>query len=389
MLRNIVVGIDIGTHQIQTVVAEWIKNGDKMRIIGTGVSSSDGIRRGNIENVDDAARALKESAMRAERAAGMKISSASFAFGGASLSSVLSRGQVVVSGEASEITNSDIDRAIEASHAVLLPLANKTILHRIPVVFRIDNSILTHAPKGLVGSRLEVDTLFVTGFMPHAENLLASASRAGIAVTSITASPIAASRASLSKRQKEVGVMILDIGGGSVSLAVYEEGLPISVETLPIGASSITNDLAIGFKIGIDDAEALKQSYDTYQGQEKKKVEEIISARASDIFELVYKHLRKIGRDRLLPAGAVITGGGANLAGIQDIARRELELPVEKGKFSGVETARGDVLDTSWSVAVGLCLASRDNREGISSVFKFVLPGPGSKISKWLRAFLP
>ena len=389
MPRNIAVGIDMGTHQIQTVVAEWVKGGDKMRIIGTGVSLSDGIRRGNIEDVGDAARALKESVMRAERAAGMKIGSASFSFGGASLSSVLSRGQIVVSGEASEITHSDIDRAIEASHAILLPLANKTILHRIPVIFRVDNNILTHVPKGLVGSRLEVDTLFVTGFMPHAENVVASASRAGIAVTNITAAPIAASRAILSKRQKEVGVMLVDIGGGSVSLAIYEEGLPISVETLSIGASSITNDLAIGFKIGIDDAEALKQSYDTYQGQEKKKVEEVISARVSDIFGLVYKHLKKIGRDRLLPAGAVITGGGANLTGIQDIARRELELPVEKGKFSLIEAARGDLLDSSWSVAVGLCLASRDNREGASSVFKFVLPGAGSKISKWFRAFLP
>ncbi|MEK7090305.1 MAG: hypothetical protein AAB930_01840, partial [Patescibacteria group bacterium] len=222
MPRNITVGIDIGTYQTRTVVAEWAKGNEKMRIVGTGVSSSDGLRRGNIEHVEDAARALGESVKRAERVAGIKISSAAFAFGGASLSSVLSRGQVVVSGEASEIASHDIDRAIEASHAVLLPLANKTILHQIPVTFRVDNAILTHAPKGLVGSRLEVDTLFVTGLVPHAENVVAVANLAGIEVLSITAAPIAAAQAVLSKRQKEVGVLLLDIGGGSVGRVVYE-----------------------------------------------------------------------------------------------------------------------------------------------------------------------
>lgn len=389
MPRNVTVGIDIGTHQVQVVVAEWARGSDKMRVLGTGSAASDGVRRGNIESVEDAAQALKEAVKRAEMVAGTKIGSASFSFGGASLSSVLSRGQIVVSGEATEIAKADIDRAIEASHAVLLPLANKIILHSIPVIFRIDNSILTHAPKGLVGSRLEVDTIYVTGFHPHAENIVAAAAKTGVAVDNLVAAPIAASSAVLTKRQKEVGVMLLDIGGGSTTLVVYEEGRPISVETFPVGSSAITNDLAIGFKIGIDDAEALKQSYDNYQGQEKKKLEEIIAARTVDIFEFVYKHLKKIGRDRLLPAGVVLTGGGANLAGIQDVARQELELPVEKGRFSGLETARGDLLDSSWSVAIGLCIMSKTAHDSFSGVFKIPLPGVGSKLGRWFRAFLP
>lgn len=390
MPRNVTVGIDIGTHQTQVVVAEWARGSEKMRILGTGAAPSDGVRRGNIENVEDAARALKEAVRRAEMVAGTKIGSASFSFGGASLSSVLSRGQIVVSGEAAEIVRADIDRAIEASHAVLLPLANKIILHRIPVIFRVDNSILTHTPSGLAGSRLEVDTVFVTGFHPHAENIVAAAAKAGVAVDNLTASPIAASSAVLTKRQKEVGVMLLDIGGGATTLAVYEEGQPISVETFPIGSSAITNDLAIGFKIGIDDAESLKQSYDSYQGQERKKVEEMIIAKVTDIFELVYKHLKKIGRDRLLPAGVILTGGGSNLAGIQDIARRELELPVEKGRFSGLETVRGDLLDSSWATAIGLCVMSRAiHHGGFSEVFKFPLPRSGSRLFRWFRAFLP
>lgn len=393
MPRNVTVGIDIGTHQIQVVVAEWARGSEKMRVLGTGVALSDGVRRGNIERVEDAARALKEAVKRAEMGVGFKIGAASFSFGGASLSSVLSRGQIVVSGETAEITRADIDRAIEVSHAVLLPIANKIILHRIPVIFRVDNGILTQTPAGLAGSRLEVDTLFVTGFHPHAENIVAAAAKAGVAVDNLTATPIAAAHAVLSKRQKEVGVMLLDIGAGSTSLAIYEEGRPISVETFPVGSASITHDLAIGFKIGIDDAEALKQSYDNYQGQEKKKVEEVIAARITGIFELVYKHLKKIGRDRLLPAGVVLTGGGANLAGIQDIARRELELPVEKGRFTGIETARGDLLDSSWTAAIGLCAMSINAQDGFSGVFPIRLlirlPGVGPKLGRWFRAFLP
>ncbi len=218
-------------------------------------------------------------------------------------------------------------------------------------------------------------------------SLIRAAEMAGLVVEDVVASPLAASRAVMPARHKEVGSLLIDVGASTSTLSVFEEGLPISLEVLAFGSSSIPNDLAIGFKTTIEEAEQIKKSFSPPQGSSKKHLADIVSARLSDIFELTNKHLKKINREKLLPAGAVLTGGGARLADLSDFAKDYLELPVQLG-FSD-EARMPDGLDPNpWSVAAGLCLLAYDSDEGRNESFKPVIQTI-NPVLRWFKSLLP
>lgn len=389
MARDIITGIDIGVHSIQTMVAKFDKNADRLRVLGVGLAQSDGVRKGDIVDSDACARQVKKSLYYAMKSSGVRVSNAFFSYGGSSLESFNARGSIVLPHAHGEISHRDIDRVLEASYTSVVPLHNKFVMHRIPMLYRVDKDIVTRNPEGLICSRLEVETLFITALAPHIEQIARCAEIAGISVDNVIAAPLAIARAVLSKRQKEVGVLSLDIGAGSIHAAVFEDGAPFSVSRFPVGSESITHDIAIGMRVGLEQAEEYKQSYKkNHKGSSKRELEEIISARVTDMFEAVDRYLKKIGRDRLLPAGVILSGGGAKLSEIAKIARDTLRLPVDiaqNNHLAGFEEG----FDPMWAVSSGLCLLGFDEGSSKNKVFSNNSNTVGTFIWKWLRSLLP
>lgn len=387
MTRNIAIGIDIGTSTTETVVMERFNNGESPRILGAGISRSQGLRRGLVISEADVRESVKVSVREAERTSGLSVKHAYLSAGGACLSSARSKGTVVVSRADGEITQYDVKRAIASSEANLSQrLVNKHILHSFPLSYNIDNDISTHEPIGIKGAKLEAEVLFVTCFNQQLSSLVKSVESAGIAVDDVVAAPIAAARALLTKNQKEAGVVLVNIGGGTVSTAVFEEGLPISVESFPIGSNHITHDIALGLQTSIEEAENLKLNYPS-DGALRRKLADIIEPRLIDIFEAVEGSLKKIGRNRLLPAGVILGGGGSNIRDIAELARAALKLPA-KMECPRLEGINGRMADPVWSVAVGLCLTALDENQefdfGVGAIRQ-----TKNFFLHWLRSFLP
>lgn len=389
-MRDVIaVGIDIGGSAIKAMVAKRDSNTSRLLMLGGGEVQSEGVRKGDVVDHEAAVKQLKQVIERSEKTSGIRISSAVFSYGGSTLDSFTAHGSIVLPySSGGEITERDISRVLEASFTSVLPLLNKTVLHRVPLFFRVDRDVVTRNPLGLSGSRLEVETLFVTALSPSIEQIARSAERAGIAVEDVVASPLAVARTVLTRRQKEVGVMALDIGAGTIGIALFEEGIPRSVAIFPLGAQAVTHDIAIGLRIGLDEAESYKRGYKTYRGVQKKQLEEIVAARMSDIFELVKRHLKKIGRDGLLPAGVVLAGGGAKLTDAVFLGKESLRLPVtiaEKTEETGIQ----EKFDASFACVTGLCLLAFDRRDEHSSFFSGLDAKHSSFLWRWIKMFLP
>jgi len=389
MVRNITVGIDIGSSAVQSVISAWDRKRTGLSILGLGSAEAKGIRKGRIIDMEAASNSLKASLRKAERQANVRrVKSAFLAVGGISLEAHHSRGVIAVSRASGEISEYDARRALEVAQSNIEPLANREILHGIPMVFTIDGSLKTVSPVGMAGTKLECQALFISAIQKDIRNLVKCAEMAGLAVEDLVAAPLAASRAILPKRHKEVGTLLMDVGSETVSLAVFEEGIPISLEVLSIGSANITHDLAIGFRTSLEEAEVLKRSFDAGTAAAKKQLADIISARLSDIFELTNKHLKKIERQRLLPAGVVVTGGGARLEQFVDFARDYLELPVQIGSLQDTRPPT-DIAQEPWSVAVGLCLLSYDSVKGKLGPGLELTHRAGNIILRWLKSLLP
>lgn len=399
MARNITTGIDIGTHQIKVVVTQYGNGNNRQgdgqlpKIIGAGFSQSKGLRHGYIINHADTIRAIKIAVAQAEKSAGIKIKRAFISIGGVGLEEVHSRGGVIVSRADSEITDLDIDKAFKDSEKKIgQKILNRKILHEIPLRYKIDGAVVLGKPQGMKGSRLETEMLFVTCLEQHLNDLIAAVEEAGVAVEDVMASPIAGSFVTLSRAQKVAGSVLANIGAETVSIVIFENNIPISLKVFSIGSTDITNDIALGLKIPLEDAERVKTGALTGVEFPKKKLEEIITARLSDIFELIESHLKKIGKNGLLPAGIIITGGGSGIATIEDLARALLKLPskIAGGGFGNSTKAddmRGQVKDSSWAVAYGLCIWGAGAEEDPVGA-KFVKK-TGSNIVQWIKQFLP
>ncbi len=392
MARTTAVGIDIGTYQVKVVVAEVSKNPDRNlpRILGTGYAESKGLRHGYIINQNEAVRAVSQAVRQAEKMSGVEIRHAFLSIGGVGLTGTIAGGSLIISRADNEIVEEDVLKVLEACENELPQSfsANRKVIHAIPLIYKIDGKSVLGRPQGMKGMRLESKTLFVTCLEQHLSDLIQVVGEAGVEVEDVMASPLAASLVTLTKTQKIAGCVLANIGAETVSIVVFENNIPVSLEVFPIGSTDITNDIALGLKIPLEDAEKLKMKRDGDVAVSKKKLEEIIVARLSDIFELIDAHLKKIGRSELLPAGIILTGGGSGLTSISDIAKMSLKLPSRLADVSFESNTKGFVKDSTWAVAYGLCILGLSQSEEPSVGLKMARKTK-NKIIEWLKQFLP
>ncbi len=393
MLRNITVGIDIGTYQIRVVVSELVKENGKNtpKIIGTGLAESKGLRHGYIINSEDVTESIRAAVRIAEKTSGVKISKAFIAVGGIGLSGIVGSSSTVIGRADSQITELDIEKLTETCEKNLSPtlIQNNRILHSIPISYKIDGkTVLTKTPVDMKGTKLEVKMLFITCLEPHLNDLLEAVEEAGIEVIDVIASPIAASFVTLTKQQKMAGCVLANIGAETISIVVFENNIPVSLEVFPIGSTDITNDIALGLKIPLEEAENIKIGSLGLNSIPKKKLEEIISARLSDMFELIENHLKKIGRNGLLPAGIFITGGGSGIGTIEDFAKVALKLPSRIATMT-LSDQKNHIKDSTWAVAYGLCTLGFSKEEKVNLGLKHRMSKSGEKIFGWFKQFLP
>ena len=374
--KDLIVGVDVGSSYVRTVIAQIIPQEENPRVIGVGSAPSFGVRRGIIVDLEEITKSISESISLAERNAGVEVKFAIVGIGGNHISSQCSKGVVAVGRADGQVVLDDITRVINAAQAISIP-PNKEIIHIIPRNYSLDDQKNIRDPLGMNGVRLEVDALIIEGLIPHIKNLNKCVDEAGIIAESFVLSPLAAAKAVLSKRQKELGVVLVDIGGGSTSVAIFEENDLLRVAVIPVGGGHITNDIAIGLRTSIDVAERVKLEFGNAMPQEIGKKEnidlsqldsseegivsrhhvaEIIEARLEEIFMLINKELKLAEREQLLPAGAVITGGTAKLPGCVDLARDILALPVQTGFPMPLGGLVDKVDDPAFSTAVGLVL---------------------------------
>ncbi len=404
-MSTIVTGIDIGTQAIKIVVCEYNAKSGSLVVRGSTKRRSRGLRRGHIVDGEELVAALSEAVADAAKDARAPIKHALISIGGASLVTYIGLGAVAVSRADAEVTNLDIERALAESEKRIAEQPNIKVIHSIPLEYKLDGKKIIGKPFGMRGGKLEIKTLVVTSGTGHFKELLKAIDGASVRIDDCIASPIAESVVALSPLQKNAGVVVVNIGAETVSTAVFEENNIRSLAVFPLGGSDITNDIALGFKIPLPEAEAVKLGQ--FQGAVKypqKKVDEIVEARLSDIFELVDGHLSKIGRSGLLPAGIVITGGSALLPGIEKIAKSALRLPASIGhtnivrntfeketteKASNGSRTRNDILRSpEWTIAYGLCVLGVDTDLEESLGLKLVQNTKG-KLLKFFQQFLP
>lgn len=356
MARNITVGIDVGTRSTRVVVAEYSKGKSSPVILGVGVSQSKGLRHGYITNEQDAIKSIKCAISAAEKSSGVKIKSAYISLGGISLESSVTTSSRIITRADGEVTDLDIQQTISNAKENLNNLANKRIIYTIPLIFKIDGKEVLGRPQGMHGSKLDIKILFITCLEQHVEDLIHAVEEAGVEVEDIVAAPVAASLVALTKKQRAVGCLLANIGAETVSVSVFEDDILISLQVFPIGSTDITNDIALGLKIPLEEAEKIKIENNSSATFSKRKLEEIIDARLSDIFELIEAHLTKIKRSGLLPAGIILTGGGAGIGTIEEFAKATLRIPSKIASPETFKNHTGQIKDSSWFVAYGLCI---------------------------------
>ncbi len=389
MHERLITGIDVGTYQIKVVVVRVPKKGEQKmlpQIVGTGLAESRGLRHGYIINETDVVKSIRSAISQAEKATGEPIHRAFLSIGGIGLDEIHSRGEVIPSRADSAITQIDIEKGmLDSEERIQDKIPNRKILHAIPLSFSVDGEKVFGRPHGMKGTKLEVESLFVSCFEQHLNDLVQAVESTGIIVDDVMASPLAGSLIMLTKAQKRAGCVLANIGAETVSIVVFENSIPISLKVFPIGSTDITNDIALGLKIPLEEAEKIKRGSPSGTQYSKRRLDEIISARLSDIFELIDAHLKKIKRDGLLPAGIIITGGGSGITTIQDLARAALRLP---SRIASLDPSQnGKVRDASWAVAYGLCIwgvSGGEEESGVKTATR-----AGNALINWFRQFLP
>ncbi len=388
MADLIFTGIDVGTYHVKVAVARMPKNGSggKPEIIGTGLAESRGIKSGYIINELEVARSIKSAVVQAEKSAGVVIKRAHVAIGSIGLEETYSRGEIIPARADSEITNTDLEKVMQDSEERIMDhIPNRRILHSIPLRHSVDGTEVMGRAIGLKATKLEVDSLFITTFEQHVNDLIKTIEGIGIYVEDIIASPLAASFVMLNKAQKRAGCILTNIGAETTSIVVFEDSTPISLKIFPVGSNDVTNDIALNLRIPLEDAEKIKRGAMTSATFSKKRLDEIVQDRTRSIFQLIDVHLKKIKRDGLLPAGVVMTGGGANMLGVTDVAKNTLGLPA---RIATLEIGKGGkVRDVSWAVAYGLCMWGANDTEETSTIG--VIKHTRRNILSWLSQFLP
>ncbi len=385
MAEEIYTGLDIGSRAIRIAVGKPMpteQGKTQMHIIGAVEVESAGINKGVVADMEEAVSSVSRAIETAERVTGVPIHKAWVGISGSHMIAQESRGVVGISRPSGEIHDDDVERAIEAARAVATP-TNYEIIHVIPKSFVVDGERGIKDPVGMNGIRLEVDALIIEGLTSHMKNLTKCVYRTGLDIEDMVFSILATSEAVVSPRQKELGVCVVNIGASTTGLAVFEEGDVIRTAVLPVGADHITSDIAIGLRTSIEVAEQVKVRFGSSRPQTVSKKEEmnlaefgaheaeyvgrrfiadVIEARAQEIFELVDKELATIDRSGMLPAGVVVTGGGAKLHGILETAKESLRLPSSFGTPIGVSSVLDQTNDPAMSTAIGLALWGHEIR---------------------------
>jgi cell division protein FtsA len=405
MSRQTITGIDIGTYQVKVVIAEADGRSGKglPKVMGVGVAESKGLRHGYIVNVREVADSVRTAIAEAEKRAEVRVKRAFVSVGGIGVGSIVSTSSIIISRADSEITPLDIKKVLDQCQKDIPTgaIVNRKILHSIPLQYKIDGKVVLGSPEGMKANKLEVKILFITCLEHHLNDIVQAVEEAGVVIQDVMAAPIAAGFVTLSKAQKIAGCILANIGAETVSIAVFENNIPVSLEIFPIGSTDITNDIALGLKVPLEEAEQIKVGAITGSSYPRKKLEEIVEARLSDIFELIEAHLKKIGRNGLLPAGVVITGGGAGLGTIEDMARVALRLPSRIGTIitntspeklqdrSERPRERQTFRDATWAVAYGLCIFGVNADAGPVIGGKNIVGVMFTKSTSWLKQFLP
>lgn len=369
------VGLDVGTTKVRCVVGHVEGAQASPTIIGVGECANSGMRKGTVVNLVNTASAIDSALEAAERMSGFQIQNATISVNGSHIIGMSSKGVIAVGANGHEITDEDLRRVEEAATVVQLP-ANREILEVTPRSYQLDGQDNIKDPIGMTGVRLEVDAHVITALGPHLKNLRKACEMTETIPHATILAGLAAARAVVSDQQTENGVVLIDLGGTTTNIAVFEEGDLQHVAVLPVGSVNITNDLAIGLKTDLDIAEVVKLQHavavpslrndkkstvsvkvgDSSHSFDTEDIDMIVDARLEEIFELINKELKSIGRAAKLPGGAVLTGGGAQLKGLADYARNALQISARIGEapeFAGVSE---NVHSPDWSTALGLML---------------------------------
>jgi len=409
--ERVIVGIDVGTTKICVLVGELDRDG-KLNIVGVGTCPSQGLRRGVVVNIEETVTSIAAALDRAERLSGKKISSAYVGIAGGHIISENSRGFVAISPSHRDIVQNDISRAIEVARAIAIP-ANREVIHVIPRGYVVDGQEGIKNPIGMSGFRLEVETHIITGAVSSIHNLIKCVHKAQVEIEDLVLEPLASSEAVLADGETDLGVALIDIGGGTTDIAVFTDGAIWHTVVLPVGGNLITSDIAIGLRLPPGVAEELKITYghcdpstideddmidlsqfmpDCNDLVPRKLLAEIIQARAEELFSMVHEEIKKSGYDGLLPAGIVMTGGTAELPGILELAAQILDLPVRLGSPLGLHGLADSISRPAYATPVGLLLWGLrhtslmiDDEEPEEEEATDIL----SRFGRWLRAFIP
>ncbi|MGC1453658.1 MAG: cell division protein FtsA [Nitrospirota bacterium] len=401
--NNVLVGLDLGTTKVCAIVGE-VKDDGQVDIIGIGISPSHGLKKGVVVNIDSTVESIKKSVHEAELMAGVEINAAYVGISGNHIKGMNSRGVAAIKNR--EVGPADVARAIDGARAVNIPM-DQQILHVLPQEFIIDDQDGIKDPHGMSGTRLDVKVHIITGAVTAIQNIVKSCSRAGLHVNDLVLQPLASSRAVLTSEEQELGVVVVDIGGGTTDLAFFLEGSLWHTEVLPIGGNHLTNDIAIGLRTPASEAEKIKIKYGCALSSLVKHEEsldvpsvggrpprllsrqilcEIIEPRVEELFGMIQQRLKKTGFEDMFASGVVLTGGTALMEGVQDAAERYLGLPIRRGTPRNIGGLMDVVNSPIYATGVGLVLYGAENAQTAPSKFR----GNGSlkRLWKWVEGFV-
>ena len=378
---NIIVGLDIGTTKICAIVGE--KTRDGVEIIGIGTHPSKGLRKGVVVNIESTVESIKKAVEEAELMAGCEINKVYCGIAGGHIKAFNSHGVIAIKNR--EITQADIDRVIEAAQAVVIP-PDREVIHVIPQEYIVDDQEGIQEPLGMIGIRLEVKVHIVTAAVTSAQNIVKCANKAGLDVSDIALQQIASSEAVLNADEKEIGVVLVDIGGGTTDIALYHGGTIKYTTVISLGGNQVTGDISVGLRTTANEAEKLKREYgcamtamvsrdDNFEvqsvgGHKSRSVSrymlcEIVEPRIEEIFQLVKREIVKSGYESFISSGVVLTGGTAAMNGIVELAEQVFALPVRRGLPIGITGLIDVVKSPMYSTGVGLVLYGGKNVESM------------------------
>ena len=378
--RDMLVGLDLGTTKVTTIIAEVDDTGTP-NVVGVGLCAAQGMQRGVVINIDKTVEAIKRSVEEAERMAGVQVAGVIAGIAGDHIRSINSKGVIAISRSSSrdrtgEITQADVDRVIEAAKAVNLPM-DREVLHVLPQEFAVDDQKHIKEPIGMAGVRLEADVHIITGAVASAQNIYRCVERAGMEVRDLVLEPLASSYAVLTPDEKELGVGLIDIGGGTTDIAIFHEGAIRQTTVIGLGGENVTKDLGLGLRTPFEHAERIKvdhghcyiPSLDEKQEVEipgiggraarrvsRKLIAEIIQPRMEEIFELAMAEIRKAGAWDMLTSGIVLTGGASQIEGAAELGEQIFDIPVKVGYPTGLGGLMESARNPIYSTGVGLVL---------------------------------